>query len=186
MLFCFMASRAAVFSPHFQYSSILMPIAFMLTPMALRQIEDGRVPGALGLDGRRLSRALLGGALVASLLCSWKFGGILDNQSFKGGFARVARGLGEKERNRYAWLREAVAQIPPDAVVGVTNVTGCHVSNRKEVYFYPYATPPNTEWFLIDEGELKGGDLDRHNRALQQGKLREVTRFEKLVLYRKK
>lgn len=185
LLFCFLATRTAVFSPAFQYSSVILPIAFALTPMALRQIEDDRQAAQLGLNGRRLSRAWLGVALVASLLCSWKFGGVLENQAFRGGFGRVARGLGPKEQETYAWVAKAVANIPKDAVVGVTNRTGCHVSNRKDVYFYPYAQPPNTEWFLIDENELKGGDLDRHNKHIQQGKIQEVTRYGKLALFKR-
>jgi len=185
LLFCFLATRTAVFSPAFQYSSVILPIAFALTPMALRQLEDDRQAAQLGLNGRKLSRAWLAVALVASLLCSWKFGGVFDNQAFRGGFGRVARGLGPKERETYAWVRENADKIPLNESVGTTNKLGCHVSNRKEVYFYPYAAP-NTDWVFIDESELKGGDLERHNRNIQGGKLQEISRHGKMVLFKRK
>src|SRR5262249_41012671 len=81
-VFTLLASRTAFYSIHFQYSCLLIPIAFALVPMALKRIEDG--PSAtLGLDGRRLSRAALAAAFVASALIQWKFGAFVDNQSFK-------------------------------------------------------------------------------------------------------
>jgi uncharacterized membrane protein len=185
LLFCFLATRTAVFSPHFQYSSVILPIAFALTPMALRQIEDAGVPSKLGLNAPRLSRGLLGAALVASLLCSWKFGGLIANQTFRGGFSGVARSLGPKEAETYAWVRAQADSIPLNESVGTTNRLGCHVSNRKEVFFYPYAAP-NVDWVFIDEAELRGGDLDRHNKNVKEGKILEVSRYGKLALFKKK
>ncbi len=182
LLFTLLATRTAVFSPAFQYSATLIPFAFALTPIALRQVEDGDLPAHLGLDSRRLSRALLGAALVSSLLVSWKFGGYLDNQFFRGGFSRVARGLSPTEKLTYAWLDETVASIPAGASVATTNKLGCHVSNRKDVVFYP--GHGDTDYVLLDETELKGGDLDQHTKALQQGKLVQVARREKMVLFK--
>ncbi len=182
LLFTLLATRTAVFSPAFQYSATLIPFAFALTPIALRQVEDGDLPAHLGLDSRRLSRALLGAALVSSLLVSWKFGGYLENQFFRGGFSRVARGLSPAEKLTYTWLDETVASIPAGASVGTTNKLGCHVSNRKDVVFYP--GHGETDYVLLDETELKGGELDQHTKAVQQGKLVQVSRREKMVLFK--
>ncbi len=182
MLFTLLATRTAVFSPAFQYSATLIPFAFALTPIALRQVEDSSLPAHLGLDSRRLTRALLGAALVSSLLVSWKFGGYLENQFFRGGFSRVARGLGEPEKLTYTWLDATVASIPAGASVGTTNKLGCHVSNRKDVVFYPGHGA--TDYVLLDESELKGGDLDQHTKAVQQGKLVQVARREKMALFK--
>lgn len=182
LLFTLLATRTAVFSPAFQYSATLIPFAFALTPVTLRRVEDGTLLSRLGLDGRRLARALLGAALVSSILVSWKFGGYLENQFFRGGFSRVARGLSPAEKLTYAWLDETVATIPTGASVGTTNKLGCHVSNRKDVVFYPGHGA--TDYVLLDETELKGGDLDQHTKAVQQGKLVQVARHEKMVLFR--
>jgi uncharacterized membrane protein len=184
LAFCLLASRGPVFSISFQYSSVLFPIAFALTPMAIAGFADGRLAPFLALDGKRLSRALLGAVLVASVLTSWKFGGILDNASFKGGFGRVARGLSYEHRQTYAWVREHVEKIPRGVSVSTTNKMGPHVSNRKEVYFYP--DRQRTDYVFIDESELRGGDLERHNKAVARGEFQEIGRRGKMVLFKRK
>ena len=182
LLFTLLATRTAVFSPAFQYSATLIPFAFALTPIALRQVEDGALPAQLGLDGRRLSRALLGAAFVSSLLVSWKFGGFLENQAFRGGFSRVARGLTPAEKETYRWIDETVALIPAGASVGTTNKLGCHVSNRKDAVFYPGHGP--VDYVFLDETEIKGADLDGHNKAVQTGKLVQIARRDKMALFK--
>jgi uncharacterized membrane protein len=184
LLFCLLASRAPVFSISFQYSSVIYPIAFALTPVALAGFADGRLAPFLGLDGKRLSRALLGFVFLASVLTSWKFGAILDNASFKGGFGRVARGVSAEARATHAWVREHVEKIPPGASVGTTNKMGPHVSNRKEVYFYPDRR--RTDYVFLDESELRGGDLETHNKAVARGEFKEIGRRGKIVLFKRK
>lgn len=185
LLFCLLASRDAVFSIHFQYSSILFPIAFVLTPIALRRAEDSAPAAYFGLDGRRLSRALLAATLVASALVSWKFGGLVENASFRGGFHRVARTLTPEQEATYAWVRQQVESIPPGAIVGATSKMGPHVSNRKEAYFYPGDRAAIVQYVFLDEGELKGKDLERHNAAVKRGELTELGRLKKMALFKR-
>ncbi|MEP7120674.1 MAG: DUF2079 domain-containing protein [Byssovorax sp.] len=182
LLFTLLATRTAVFSPAFQYSATLIPFAFALTPIALRQIEGGSLPAQLGLDGRRLGTALLGAALASSVLVSWKFGGYLENQAFRGGFSRVARGLTPAEKETYAWIDATVALIPAGASVGTTNKLGCHVSNRKDAVFYPGHGA--VDYVFLDESEIKGADLDQHNKAVQTGKLVLITRRTTMALFK--
>jgi uncharacterized membrane protein len=185
LLFCLLATRSAVFSSAFQYSNTLLPFAFAITPAALAEIAESGVLPQIGLDPRRLSRALVAGALAASLLCCWKFGGVLDNQFFHGGFSRVARGMGPAEQATYAWMKEQMAQIPPRASVATTNKLGAHVSNRKEVYFY-LAEPAPTDFVFIDEAELHpGAEVERHNKAVREGKLVLVSRRDKLSFFKR-
>lgn len=183
LLFCLLASRGAVYSIAFQYTAVLIPIAFVLTPMALRQIEESGLPPRLGLDGSRLSRALLGATLVATLLVSWKFGGFVENAAFRGGFSRVTRTLTEDQKKTYAWVRQASAQIPRAAVVETTNRVGPHVSNRKAAYFYP--EHPTAEFLFLDEAEIVPAELEKLRAAVNARKLVEVTRRERLVVYRR-
>jgi len=183
LLFCLLASRGAVFSIHFQYSAVIFPIAFALTPIALEQIADGRGAGSLGLDGKRLARALLGAAFVASVLVSWKFGGMFENAVFKGGFARVIRNLTDDQRATYNWVKESTAQIPKRASVSTTNKLGPHVSNRRYVYFWPNKN--HTDYVFVDESELKGNDLERHNGAKSRNEIVEVSRKGTMALYKR-
>jgi uncharacterized membrane protein len=183
LLFTLLASRGPVFTVHFQYTSVIYPILFMLTAVALRRVADGPLPVALGLDGRRFASAWLAAAFVASLLVSWKFGGIADNQSFRGGFGRVVRELTAEQKTQYAWLDAAAAKIPRAASVGTTNRIGPHVSNRKRAFFYPEHT--DVDYLLLDEGELGGGDLERHDK-LKTTAFEELERHGRLALFRKK
>ncbi|WP_437277087.1 DUF2079 domain-containing protein [Sorangium sp. So ce375] len=185
LLFCLLASRDAVFSIHFQYSSILFPIAFALTPIALKRVEGSAPAAYYGLDGRRLARALLAAMVVAAALMSWKFGGLVENASFRGGFSRVARKLTPDQEATYAWVRQQVEAIPPGAVVGATSKMGPHVSNRKEAYFYPGDRAATVQYVLLDEAELKGKDLERHNAAVKRGELEEISRLKKMALFKR-
>jgi uncharacterized membrane protein len=178
---CLLASRTAVFSTHFQYTNTLLPFAFALVPEAIASLRDGRVTRALELRPRSLVSGVCAAMLVASLGISFKFGGIVDNQSFKGGFQRVARRLSNEQIDAYTWLRAAIAKIPRDASVGVTNKLGPHVSNRRHVYFYGQR---GTDFVLLDEKELKADRQKRHRAALDAGRLTEVTRHGSLVLFR--
>ncbi|AUX47224.1 hypothetical protein SOCE26_087360 [Sorangium cellulosum] len=185
LAFCLLASRDAVFSIHFQYSSILFPIAFALTPLALKRVEDAAPAAFLGLDGRRLSRALLAATLAASVLVSWKFGGLIENASFRGGFARVARSLTPEQEATYTWVRQQVEVIPPGAVVAATSKMGPHISNRKEAYFYPGERAERAHYVLLDESELKGKNQERHSAAVKRGELEEISRLKKMALFKR-
>lgn len=182
LIFCLLASRTAVFSPHFQYSSVLLPAAFALTPEALKRIEDGRL-SFRDIDGPRLSRALVFAAFCASVLVSWKFGGVVDNAAFRGGFGRVARSTTEAQESTYAWIREQANRIPKTASVGTTNKLGAHVSSRRTAFFYPEHT--NADWLFIDESELRGPDLDKHNKSVRAGAWVLVSKRDRMALYQR-
>jgi uncharacterized membrane protein len=184
LLFCMLASRMAVFSIHFQYSCIIIPVAFALTPEALRQIEEGPFVRAHGLDGARYRRALLAAAFVMSLLTCWKFGGMVDNTSFHGGFSPPARTLTDKDKETYDWIRSEVAKIPLEDSVGMTNRTGAHAANRRAAFFYPEHS--DVDWVFIDETELRGNDLDRHNKAVQSGVFELVSRHDRFSIFKRK
>lgn len=182
LLFTLLASRGPVFTVHFQYTSVIYPIAFMLSAVALRSLAEGRLPAALGLDGRRFAAAWLAAALTASLLVSWKFGAITENQSFRGGFSRVVRELTAEQKAQYAWLDATTATIPRTASVGTTNRLGPHVSNRRKAFFYPERS--DVDYLLLDEGELSAGDRTRHDK-LKAG-FEEKSRRGQLAFYEKK
>ena len=184
LFFCLLATRTAVFSVHFQYSSLLIPIVFALTPIALRQIEDGPLVRAAGLDGARYWRALLAAGFAASLLVSWKFGGILENATFRGGFVGVARSLSPKEQETFAWMREQIGQMPASASVGTTNRIGAHVADRREAVFFPEHV--KVDYLFLDEGELKPADNDKVAKMVKDGTFELVSRHDKLTVYKRK
>jgi len=170
LAFTLLATRTAVFSTHFQYSTALLPFAFAAAPMALRNLTDGTLARAYGLNAPRLQRALVFAALAASAGVSYKFGAIFENQSFRGGFARVVRKLTPEQEAHYTWVEETKALIPPRASVGVTQKMGPHVSNRKDVFLYGQKF---TQFVFIDEKELKGDRQKKHKKAIEPGCLEE-------------
>ncbi len=180
LFFCLLASRGPVFAIHFQYTSILFPVAIALVPIAVRQLRAGEIVVPFGLEPGRLGRALVGATLVATLLVSWKFGGFVDNATFKGGFARVTRSLTEEQKALYAWVDAQATSIPEGASVGTTNRLGPHVSNRMRAFFYPAQT--KVDYLFLDEGELKPPQLDAHRKLVERGDFRELSRNGKLAL----
>lgn len=183
LIFSLLASRAPVYSAHFQYSSFLIPILFAVLPAALCRIETGARVRGIGMNGARLSRALLLAAFAASLLVSWKFGGIVDNQAFKGGFRRVARGLSPAERDRYAWVRAQTRALPAAARVGLTDRTGAHASNRIGAFEYP--AHQDVDWLFVDETDLVGADLEQHTQNVRSGRFVLMAKYDSLAVYKK-
>lgn len=184
LIFCLLASRTAVFSTHFQYATLLYPAAIAFAPAALVAIRT-RPRGFFGsVDMPRLGRALVPAIVAATMLVSWQFGAIVPNGRFKGGFVALRRVLSEEDKATYAWLKGTIAQIPRDAKVSVTDRMGPHVSNRRHAYFYPART--DVDFVLIDEGDLKGNDQNRHKTVQSKGTFKEVARRGKIVLYKKK
>lgn len=175
-----LASRTAVFSTHFQYTSTILPFAFALFPEGLRQVSEGALARLNGFDPARLRRALVISGFVASLCVSLKFGGIVENKVFRGGFNTIHRKLTPQQAELYAFIDRAATSIPPGKSVGVTNKIGPHVSNRRHVYFYGQR---GTDYVFIDELELKKDRKDKHQKALKDGRLTEVMRYGTYALF---
>lgn len=111
-----LASRPYLFSIHFQYTSLLVPFLFALSIAALGRISKGEIP-ALARSGPRLARALAFGMFVTTLLCSWKFGALIENTSFQGGFRPLNRDDVPERRELSAWLKGVALGFPRGARV---------------------------------------------------------------------
>jgi len=181
-IFCLLASKPAVYSIAFQYSTIVLPLAFATAILALEQVPRWRIVEAYRLDAPRLRRALFAFALTASALVSWKLGAFDPGHLFYAGFTPLARGLDEAASEQYEWVQSAVARIPPDASVSATQRLGPFVSNRRDAFDYPSSKP--SDYLLIDDGEMSVIDNITRNQRVARGELEEVTRHHALVLYR--
>ena len=171
-----LASRAQLHSIYFQYSCLIFPLAFALVPMALRQLGEHRLGSYRGV------RAIVATMVAASLLSSWKIGGIAENQSFRGGWGRVARSLSAEQRATHAWVEQQARTIPPNASVASSMRLGAHVSNREKAFFWP--PPEPVDYVLVDESALELRAISKLSQAKASGALVEVSRHEKLVLLR--
>ena len=184
LVFTLLASRKPVFTTHFQYAMLLLPFLVGLTPIAIRRLRDGRAPALLGVAPDQLATGLVGLVLVTSVLTSWKFGGIIENTSFRGGFSRVVRQLNDAQREKFRKVHELAAKMEPGAGVTTTNSLGPHVSNRPHVYLYRQARVKESHYVFVDERELKGKRKEWHQRRIRRGELELLDGFSTIKLYR--
>jgi uncharacterized membrane protein len=181
-IFCLLASKPAVYSIAFQYSIVVLPLAFAAAVIALEQVPRWRVVVAYRLDAARIRGGLFAFALTASALISWKLGALDPAHVFYAGFTPIARELDQEGRDQYAWVRTEAAAIPPGASVAVTQRLGPFVSNRRDAYDYPSTKP--SDYLFIDEGDTTMLDTIMRGQRVARGELEVVSRHQELVLYR--
>jgi hypothetical protein len=126
--------------------------------------------------------AVMGCVLVASILVSWKYGGIVENSSFRGGFRPVEHTLSQPMQERYDSFVDLISQIEPDASVSATDRVGAHVSNRAEVYRLDQNI--DTDYLLIDSRDLRGRNKVSLKRREKAGKVELLERVGQWRLYR--
>ena len=175
-IFILLASRTAVYSTHFQYSAVLLPVAIALAPLGLRLLREAR-PKDTGL-----TTVIMGCVLVASLLVSWKHGAVLENSSFRGGFRPIVRTWTEPLQERYDSFLELVSVIEPDASVSATDRVGAHVSNRAEVHRLDHNI--DTDYLLVDTSDLRGRNKASLQRREKAGKVELIEHTGRWRLYR--
>jgi len=175
-IFILLASRTAVYSTHFQYSAVLLPVAIALAPLGLRLLREARPKGT------GLTTVIMGCVLVASLLVSWKHGAVLENSSFRGGFRPIVRTWTEPLQERYDSFLELVSVIEPDASVSATDRVGAHVSNRAEVHRLDQNI--DTDYLLVDTSDLRGRNKASLERREKAGKVELIEHTGRWRLYR--
>jgi uncharacterized membrane protein len=183
LLVAMLASRKPVFQIHFQYAAMIFPFAFAITPSGMQRLRDSHKLSALGIDSRRLMRACQVFMLVGTALISWKFGALVDNTSFKGGFSRLARPpLSQGTQKRWLRIKKMVDRIPPGARVAVTGRTGPQVSNRQHVYFLRQRK--KADYVFVDERQIKKKTKVLHDQRKQSKELIELDRYRTYALFR--
>ena len=171
LLFVGLATRHHVFSLHFHYSALLFPMLFVSVPDGLRGVTDSPRLQTLGIERAPLAWTLLFGMLTASLATTFKYGVILPNASFNAGWNRLVRVPTPEMQERYAWVKEIIATVGPDAAVTTTSPVGPHFSNRRRAYMWP--TVKDADYLVLRVDPLKKdlvgfGFTDDDKRQLQR------------------
>ncbi len=179
LLFIGMVSRKHVYSLHFQYSSVIFPFLMMSVPDALAKLLERPTILGQAIERGRLLRAVLTPALCASVLMSAKFGALLDNTSFKGGWNHINRLPGVQVRERYGGVRDMVALIPEGASVAATSTLAPHVSNRADVFLWPRGIG-NADYLLLRTEGLKEKDKRKLKQARKKYEL--IAEYEDIQL----
>jgi uncharacterized membrane protein len=173
-----LASRQFLFSIHFHYSSPLIPFLFVLAAGALGRLARGEV-GLAGISEVRASRALALGVLVSSLLCSWKFGGIAENWSFRGGFRSLERVPRPEQLETDRWLRKVAGALPKGAKIAASSRVLTHLGKVTHVYMLDSR---ETEYVIAGPNQKADGRTMAQEEAA--GHLRRIDGFRNLNLYK--
>jgi len=179
-VFLFLSSRRPVHSIHFQYTTVLAPLAFAILPSVLSELREAGWVRAVLDDPRRFVTALVCGMAVATTALSVKFGAIAPNDSFRAGFVPLVRELTKEHVETRRWLLETVAGLPQDASLSVTSRVGPHVSNRDRVY----AFPRRADYVLVLRADLKGKGRSQLDELRHEG-YELVAEHRQIQLYRK-
>jgi len=175
-VFILLASRSAVYSPSFQYSAVLLPVAIAIAPLGVRHLRERRSSDS------QFSGALMGSMLVAALLVSWKFGAVLPNDGFRAGFVRLAREWDDAAAQRYEEFRQMVSVIEPGDSVSATDRVGAHVSNR--AHAYKVAQNIDSDWVLVDARDMRKRNKTVVDERVKEGQLEVHGRIRGVTLYK--
>lgn len=182
-VFTLLASREWLFDLYFHYSSWLLPVLFALTSLAIGRLATRH--SARNTGDNSLRRALSVAVLSASIMCSWKFGGLIENESFRAGFRPLERSLDERRAARYRWLRETIETIPKDASVAATDLLVPHISNRHFAYRFLAARARAAEYVLVDAAYVQQGkEAERFREWSASRQLQKLRTLGSITLYR--
>ncbi len=177
-LFTLLASRPHLHSVHFQYSSVLVPFTLPLTAAVLGGLRTHGVSW-IPFDRRKLYAALVGITLVMSAGASWKFGGLIPNRSFKGGFRGLDRSPSTKQKETAAWLKTICPKLPEDVVVAANSRILPHLGNCSKIILAEQRKKADYLVFGPTTEPLRS----RVRRDIDRGYLTKVDEFHDLRLF---
>ncbi len=163
----------------FQYVMYWTPYIFVASALALRCLERSEL-------GPARARAAAAAVLFASGVLTYNYGAFpARSGSLKGGYASIDFDFSDKERDRYANLRELMELIPPNAVLAATERVGAHVSSR-DVMYSMREGPKGAEYILARKSEL---DIGRSRTtlaaAVKRGEYGVLRRLGDMALLKK-
>lgn len=177
-----LASRKYVYSLHFQYSTFLLPFVYLGFVDGLRRVTTSRVWKALGTNRFLVRRTLVFVCVIATLGVSAKYGALMKNDSFRGGWNILHRELTPRDKERMEEFLSFKELIPPDAPVCAPTVIAPHLSNRPKAYRYPHCG--SSTYFLLDANPRRKEDKDNLKRYKDQ-KYEVLKETKRLILLRK-
>jgi uncharacterized membrane protein len=147
----------------FQYTAhwtAFLFVAFVVTLEWLRQ------PRFAGDDlGRRRQRIWLAVATFTTLLTSYQYGAILQQNTAKGGFGKYKFAYSDTDRKRYESLKKLIAMVPPAAKITSAEYVVPHVSSR--IYAYTLRNGLYDADYLIWEAPARDDERTFVREALK-------------------
>ena len=116
----------------FQYTAHWTAFLFVAFVTCLEWVRRPRHPG--DSHGFRRQRTWLAVTCFCTLLTSYQYGAILQQNTAKGGFGKYKFGMTPSDHERYAALKAVIAKVPPMAKITSAEYVVPHVSNRPDAY----------------------------------------------------
>ena len=123
---------APLIQTSFQYTANWTTYLFMAMVGNLVWVGRPRAPG--DTDGPARRKAWLVALAAATLVCSYQFGAIFQQNTVRGGFGLYTFGTSPADRGHRQALHALLAQVPPRAKIVATEMLVAHVSNRPDAY----------------------------------------------------
>lgn len=117
----------------FQYTAHWIAFVFVAVVVNLDAVSQPRYPGDAG--GGLRKRAWLATIALMTLLASYQYGAVLQQNTARGGFSQYKFGTSEADRERYRQLQALIEQVPTDAKIASSQFAQPHVSNRPDAYY---------------------------------------------------
>ncbi|MEO8185371.1 MAG: DUF2079 domain-containing protein [Deltaproteobacteria bacterium] len=131
----------------FQYTAHWTALLFVGVVVNLEAIARG---GAVGGEmDRPRKHAWLATMALLTLLTSYQYGAVLQQNTARGGFGPYKFGMTEEDRERYRQLRALSDQIPPLTKLAGSQYTLPQVSNRPDAYYLRNGYF-DAEWLLFE------------------------------------
>jgi uncharacterized membrane protein len=116
----------------FQYTAHWTAFLFPAFVSCLEWVRKPKFPGD-GLGWRR-QRTWLAVVCFTTLLTSYQYGAILQQNTARGGFGKYKFGMTPADYQRYADLKAVIAKVPPLAKITSAEYVVPHVSSRPNSY----------------------------------------------------
>jgi uncharacterized membrane protein len=144
----------------FQYTAHWVGFLFLAVVVNLESMGRPTFAGDAAGPSRR--RAWLAAIALLTVITSYQFGALLQQNSVRGGFAQYKFDWSDADRERYVGLRALIDQMPADAKVAASEYLVPHVSNRADAYSLRLG-PYDAEFLLfqIDPGYERDTTLPR-------------------------
>jgi hypothetical protein len=116
----------------FQYTAHWTAFLFISFAVALEWTRKSKFPG--DNDGWRRQRAWLLTACFTTLVTSYQYGAILQQNTVNGGFGRYKFTYSPEDRKRYVNVQALAAMVPPLAKVTSSEYVVPQISTRPDSY----------------------------------------------------
>jgi uncharacterized membrane protein len=123
---------APLIQTSFQYTANWTTYLFMAMVGNLVWVGRPRAPGDTEGPARR--GAWLVALTASTLVCSYQFGAVFQQNTVRGGFGLYTFGTSEQDRANRKALLPLLAQVPPRAKIAATETLVPQVSNRPDAY----------------------------------------------------